>query len=241
MIPGSVQIQWHGIGMVLMPDRAVWLPDERALLVADVHLGKPASFRSFGLPVPESVTGADLSRLSALLGVTGARRLIVLGDLIHDSVALRERTAAAVLAWSRSLGDVKVELIPGNHDRKAASCLGLGVSVLADVVELGGLRLTHEPPANPLGATLCGHLHPAVSVGRPGSPGRVRSACFWFEGKTGILPAFGGFTGGLAMRVREDAGVFAAGDRAVVAVTGLARGWVRADGCRAGAEAYDRA
>ena len=40
----------------LLPERAVWWAEQETLLVADLHLGKPASFRAGGAPVPE---GAD--------------------------------------------------------------------------------------------------------------------------------------------------------------------------------------
>jgi len=241
VIDGSVEIEWHGVRLVLLPDRAVWLPEERAVLVADVHLGKPASFRSMGVPVPEAVTAGDLGRLTGLAQATGCERLIVLGDLIHDSAALRDRTRDAVLAWRGSLSEVAVDLIPGNHDRKARSCEPLGVGVLAESAAVGGLVLTHEPPVGGDVPTLCGHVHPVVSIGGARSPARVRSACFWFEGAVGILPAFGGFTGGRAMRVHDGVGAFAAGDRAVIPVTGLGDSWVRAGGSSSGRPAYDRA
>lgn len=241
MIEGAVEIEWYGVRLMLLPDRAVWMPDVKAVLVADVHLGKPASFRSLGVPVPEAVTASDLARLSGLIERTSANRLIVLGDLIHDAVALRDRTREAVLAWVDGLAGVSVELVPGNHDRKARSCEPLGVNVLEDRIEVGGLVLTHEPPKGGDAPTLCGHVHPVVSVGDRRGSSRVRSACFWFDGAVGILPAFGAFTGGRAMQVGAESGVFAAGDRAVVPVTGAARSMVRSESGRGSTHAYDRA
>jgi hypothetical protein len=122
MIAGAVEIEWGGERLALLPDRAAWLPEHRTLLVADVHLGKSASFRAMGVPVPEAVTGRDLARLSALLGATGAVRLIVLGDLVHDQTAMLDRTCDAVRAWRASWAGVEVDLIPGNHDRRATAC-----------------------------------------------------------------------------------------------------------------------
>lgn len=243
MIDGAIEMGWHGRRLVLLPDRGVWLPEAGAVLVADVHLGKPASFRAMGVPVPEAVTGRDLERLGRLVALTGAERLVILGDLVHDASALRARTRDAVVAWRAGLGAVEVDLVVGNHDRRARSCEGLGVRVLGDACEVGGLHLTHEPPGSDERPTLCGHVHPAVSVG--GGVGRVRSPCFWFGGMTGILPAFGSFTGGYAVAC-EGAAVFAAGERSVVPVTGEAtrlggaRKPPRPGGVGAGG-AYDRA
>ncbi len=239
MIQGAIEIGWHSVRLVLLPDRGVWMPDADTLLVADVHLGKPASFRAMGVPVPEAVTSRDLDRLSGLLRATGAGRLIVLGDLIHDAVALRERTCDAVRAWRESLGRIEVDLVVGNHDRRARSCEPLGVRPLGERALIGGVVLTHEPPGQDREPTLCGHVHPVVSVGE--GPGRVRSACFWFGGMTGILPAFGSFTGGKAVGC-DGAAVFAAGERSVIAVTRAAEALYVADTGGIGAEtAYDRA
>lgn len=242
MIPGSAEFDWHGTRLVLLPDRAAWMADTGILLVADVHLGKPASFRSMGVPVPESVTGRDLERLSALLRATGASRLIVLGDLVHDALATQRRTGDAVRAWRDAWPGVEIDLIPGNHDRRADDCAGLGVRVLGPELEIEGLRLTHEPPdpGTEQRPTLCGHLHPVVSVGPSRTPGRVRSACFWFAQKAGILPAFGSFTGGCAMSIEVGHAVFAAGDREVIPVSPLAALWSAPRPSGSGALAYDR-
>lgn len=242
MSPGSVEIDWHGTRLVLLPDRAAWMADAGILLVADVHLGKPASFRSMGVPVPEAVTGRDLERLSALLRTTRAGRLIVLGDLVHDAAATRARTRDAVRAWRDTWSGVGVDLIPGNHDRRADDCACLGVRVLGPELAIEGLRLTHEPPAPDAEKrpTLCGHLHPVVSVGPSRTPGRVRSTCFWFAGGVGILPAFGSFTGGCAMAIEADHAVFAAGDREVIPVSPLATRWAAPRPSGSGTVAYDR-
>jgi DNA ligase-associated metallophosphoesterase len=234
MIQGSARFDWHGEQLVLLPDRAVFLPEHATVLLADVHLGKPAAFRAQGLPVPEGVTTRDLERMSALVRTTAAQRLIILGDLIHDQTALLDQTCHAVRAWRESLSSVQIDLIPGNHDRRARSCEPLGVRVLEERVGLGKLDLTHEPPARGDPAadrpTLCGHIHPMVLVGGARSVSRVRTPCFWFDGPLGILPAFGSFTGGYAMGLGPSHGVFAAGDRTVIPVTGPARAWVGEQG-----------
>ena len=69
--------------IVLLPGRAAFLPATRTLLVADVHLGKAATFRAAGMPVPEGSAQADLARLCGLVEQSAAARLIVLGDLFH--------------------------------------------------------------------------------------------------------------------------------------------------------------
>lgn len=237
MIPGVCSIRWHGVPIDLLPGRAAFLPAASTVLIADVHLGKPAAFRAAGIPVPESVTTTDLARISELLIGTGASRLIVLGDLIHDQTALLDTTADAVRRWREHHAAIEVDLIIGNHDRRARSCEPLGFRVLGNAHDLGPLLLTHEPPAEgTIRPTLCGHIHPAIALRRH-TTGGGKSPCFWFSGRVGILPAFGAFTGGFCPELDADDLVFAAGRDTVLPVTPQA---LRAAGTNQAA-AYDRA
>ena len=81
----------------LLPGRAAFLPATSTLLVADVHIGKAASFRRLGVPVPAGTTAANLVRLDGLLARWPVRRLVVLGDLLHAASG-RAATTLATLA-----------------------------------------------------------------------------------------------------------------------------------------------
>ena len=43
---------WAGEPLHLLPERALWWPAARVLFVADLHLGKAATYRALGQPVP---------------------------------------------------------------------------------------------------------------------------------------------------------------------------------------------
>src|SRR4029450_11523383 len=83
----------------LHPERALHWPGGDALFVADVHLGKAASFRAGGVPLPRGSTQADLARLSSLLERTGARRLVVLGDFLRARAGRVAPLDASVQRW----------------------------------------------------------------------------------------------------------------------------------------------
>ena len=51
----------------LLPERALWWPAQRVLWVADLHLGKAATYRALGQPVPSGTTLVNLQRLSQLI------------------------------------------------------------------------------------------------------------------------------------------------------------------------------
>ena len=44
-----LHVEVGGASLVLLAERAAYLPAQRALLVADVHVGKAASFRGLGV------------------------------------------------------------------------------------------------------------------------------------------------------------------------------------------------
>lgn len=188
----------------LLPGRAVWVPQHRALLVADVHLGKAASFRAQGVPVPETTTQATLEALSRLCAAQDARALVVLGDLLHGPVAQHSGAVEALARWRARQTSLQVMLVRGNHDDRAGDppphC---GIEVHAGPMRLGGLRLDHEPPVDPAGvAWVCGHLHPAVHLRAGGDA--LRLPAWWLRAGVLVLPAFGEFTGG--WRVEPQAG-----------------------------------
>jgi hypothetical protein len=188
----------------LLPGRAVWWPRGGALLVADVHLGKSASFRALGLPVPEGELGDDLARLGALQARTGAARLVVLGDLVHAAAGMAEGVVAEVAAW-RAAAPFELWLVPGNHDAHVRTLpTSWRVRVTAPVHDEGPFRFVHAPAAGGEGAayTWAGHVHPGVRIGR-GRDAEVLP-CFHLGPTLGILPAFGTFTGCARLAVGAD-------------------------------------
>ena len=66
MIETNVQ----GETLWLLPQRAVYWPRAGALIVADVHFGKAATFRAGGIPVPGGTTAEMLRRLSVALDLS---------------------------------------------------------------------------------------------------------------------------------------------------------------------------
>lgn len=217
-MPRTVEVEFAGERLVLTPDPAVLWPAQATAFVADVHLGKSASFRAAGVPVPEAATGRDLQRLTDVLHASGTRRLVILGDLVHAPAWKNAATRDAFDRWRRAHQGIDIVCVLGNHDR-AAGCLPEGVRTLEEPSEDGALTFVHDPAVG-AGAgrpALAGHLHPVVRLqGRAGS--RVRARCFWRHGSVLILPAFGTFTGGHPVRPNEGDGVWATGDGAVVGV-----------------------
>jgi DNA ligase-associated metallophosphoesterase len=218
-----------GQALTLLPERAAFLPDSQTLLVADVHIGKAVSFRSFGVPVPRGTTGETLSALSALTSRLAVRRVVVLGDFLHSARALAPATWRTLSSWRQTHADLELTLVRGNHDRRAGDPpRELAVDVVDEPYALAGLALCHHPRRLPGAYVLAGHLHPCVHLhGRAND--RLRLPCFWFGAAVGVLPAFGAFTGMHPIRPAVGERVFAIADGLVAelpqpAVDGLTEG-----------------
>lgn len=112
-------IEHCGQELWLLPDKAIYWPAQRALLVADVHIGKAASYRALHQPVPRGTTEATLARLDDLLAHYACEQLIVLGDFLHARSARAPATLARLQAWRDRHPGLHIVLIRGNHDHNA--------------------------------------------------------------------------------------------------------------------------
>jgi DNA ligase-associated metallophosphoesterase len=186
-----------GAQLHLLAGKAAWWPAERTLLVADAHIGKAASFRRLGVPVPQGTTSETLAALDALLARHDAARIVFLGDLLHSTHAHARDTLAAVAQWRAQHEELELVLVRGNHDDRAGDPPpALGVHCVDEPYALPSaprLALAHHPTARADAYVLAGHAHPCTTIGRGFE--RARVPCFHFGASVGVLPAFGAFTG----------------------------------------------
>ena len=94
--------------VVLRGDGSAFLPAYHALLVADLHLGKDASFRSEGVPVPAQINERILQQLGESLRATQAKRLFILGDLIHDRNSITEKLTRLIAGWRQAFSSIEI-------------------------------------------------------------------------------------------------------------------------------------
>ncbi len=215
----TIRIDLAGEPAELWPDRALFLPVHGALLVADVHWGKAAAFRAERVPVPRGTTTDDLDRLDLLLAATGATRLVVLGDLLHARASLAPETRLAIEAWRARHPRLAITLVRGNHDAHAGDPPETLDIVCVDApFALGPFRLYHHPTDDPDGYALAGHIHPAICLRGHGRQ-RLVLPCFAFGAQSGVLPAFGSFTGSSVLDPAPDARCFVIADGAVMPVS----------------------
>ena len=195
-----------GTETVLDPAGALWLPDSRTLVVADLHLEKSSSFARHGMLLPPYDTGATLKLLAALVARRDPRRVVCLGDSFHDRGGFGRLSAADCAALLALQCGRNWVWITGNHDRELPC--DSGGDVLAEL-RSDGLLFQHEPVAGTQAGEIAGHLHPSAKIRGRGRS--VRRRAFVTDGRRMVLPAFGVLAGGLNVLDRAFAPLFAPG------------------------------
>jgi uncharacterized protein len=194
-----------GVTLVADPAGALYWPDERLLVVADLHLEKGSAFAARGVLLPPYDTAATLARLARLVERYAPRLVIALGDSFHDDggplrMSLVDRSALRALQRGRDW-----VWIAGNHDADLPDDIG---GSHADALALGALTFRHLPSAQVADGEIAGHLHPQARVARRGRA--VSRRCFAGDGRRMVMPAFGAYAGGLNVRDRAIFSLFGA-------------------------------
>ncbi len=205
--------------LLLLPQKAIYWKQEKALIVADVHLGKVGHFRKAGIAVPRDMEQSDLSMLSDLIHEHKPEKIIFLGDFFHSDI---NSDWDWFILWRSQFSKLEIILVRGNHDIIHDSYYHqLNISLL-DQLLVGPFLMLHQPLTEAdlqqaKGYVFCGHIHPGVSlVGR----GRqhITLPCFVFGNRQAILPSFGKFTGRVAIRSNKMDRIFAVTNNKVIAI-----------------------
>ena len=220
MTPGH-GVVWAGEALVLLPERALWWPARRTLFIADLHLGKAATFRAAGQPVPAGTTQRNLARLDALIAQHGVQHLVVLGDFLHAEQSRTPVLLAALADWRARHAALHITLVRGNHDSRAGDPpASLGIAIVDEPHLVAPFACCHHPQAHATHFVLAGHVHPACLLFGAGRD-RLRLPCFVVDAGQAdqagqaVLPAFGEFTGGWRVAPAPGRRLYAVGDGGV--------------------------
>lgn len=191
-----MRVEWCGEEFELLHEGALLRVRDRALIIADLHFGKAATFRTAGVPVPGGTTLAQLGKLNTALHRAGAATLYILGDLLHSAHGRSKDMIDAFTEWRCNNSALPITLIRGNHDRAAGDPPEQWrINCVDEPFRQSGLYLCHHPDTAPQDApSIAGHVHPAVRIeNKRLSSARVKS--FLISDTQILLPAFGTFTG----------------------------------------------
>ncbi len=200
--------------MVLCPEKVIFLPDRKTLLMADVHLGKASHFRKAGLGIPLDIYKQDLRSLNDLIIKYQPEEIVIMGDLFHSTYNFEWEEFLDLLSVFK---DINFILLKGNHDILLSKWYKANNLIVKEQMEMNNIILTHEPLNSvPEGRyNLYGHIHPAVRIkGR--SKQSLRLPCFIFTEDSGILPAFGRFTGLATLKPNKSSEVYVVSENEVI-------------------------
>lgn len=217
-LAGGHAITLAGETVVLLPQHALWWPAQAALFIADLHLGKAATFRALGIPVPAGTTAGNLAQLTEMLAALPVRKLVVLGDFLHAAQAQTPAVLHALALWRSRHAALQITLVRGNHDSHAGDPpAALGIEIVDEPWRMGPFSACHHPQGDAPRHVLAGHVHPAVVLRGRGRDA-LRLPCFAVHAGFTLLPAFGLFTGAATLSPEPGCRLYAVGGGRVWAV-----------------------
>lgn len=205
---------------VLSPERVMFWEKQKALIIADLHIGKTGHFRKSGIPVPQHVFKEDLQRLFTQILFYKAEKLIIAGDLSHSR---SNKEMDLFKKWRHDLEALEVILVNGNHDILDDAWYNELKITRTDALDIDDFSFCHDPEeafskiTDQKHYTFCGHLHPGVSIRGRGRQS-LQFPCFYFGNSIGILPAFSRFTGSVNVNAQTGENIFAIVENSIMQV-----------------------
>jgi DNA ligase-associated metallophosphoesterase len=210
-------IDLAGERVLLLPQKALYWPARKILVIADIHFGKAASFRAQGVPVPRGTTTQNLEALDALMAAHDTVEIVFLGDFLHARAAHAPATLAAMLAWRQRNSAVRLTLVRGNHDLRAGDpAAALGIEMADEPHTVGAFSFCHHPDIAGPAYVLAGHVHPVFILSSRRDS--LRLPCFLAGPTRMVLPSFGAFTGGHPVNPNAGEHVYVSSGEAVHSV-----------------------
>jgi DNA ligase-associated metallophosphoesterase len=204
-----------GSTFLLLPEKAIYWKEKKTIILADIHLGKAAHFRKSGVQVPESVHISDYVRIRKLITNFKPEQILILGDLFHSDP---NQEWNRFREWIGNQQQVMFLLIKGNHDILPEKLYQISnLEVINESLRIDDFLFIHQAEGNTECYTLSGHIHPAVRIYGPAKQS-VTLPCFYFGKKSGILPAFGNFTGFAKIKPKNNDDIFVILDNSVVKI-----------------------
>lgn len=199
-----------GARLRVLSSGALHWPDQAALIVSDLHLGKAERTARRGGPIlPPYEVVETLDRLLEDIAKTAPSTVICLGDSFDDLAAARATKTAVTDRLAPSLAGRRWIWIEGNHD---PGPVDIGGEHHAEFT-LAPLTFRHiAQPTSP--GEISGHFHPKARIRLRGRT--VTRRCLLIDDTRLILPAYGTYTGGLFSHDPALAGLMAANAQAIL-------------------------
>ena len=197
--------------LILDSNRTLWLPEQKTLVISDLHIGKVQHFRKHGIPLPLIAATKNIELLKNAIQKRNPSRIILLGDLFHSYYNSEWKFFEDALREVQIQSKFEIILTVGNHDILPKHLYDAVEINSFPNFELDGIYFTHEPPEIELpekSLVVCGHLHPGVTVvGK--AKNKLKFPCFGFSDNRLYMPSFGNLTGSVSIDWSDKAKIYA--------------------------------
>ena len=179
-------------------NKALWLPKQKILIIADLHIGYEEALFEQGILVPRMMFKEMKNEIKKLLKLK-PKLIIINGDLKHEfGYISRQEWHETSDILNLLLEKSKVILIKGNHDsvlKPIAKKKNLDVRnfyCIHDVCILHGHKIFLDKRISDCKILIIAHEHPAISI-QEGTKSEIYK-CFllgsWKNKKLIVMPSF---------------------------------------------------
>jgi DNA ligase-associated metallophosphoesterase len=215
----KLEVEIGGEVLWLLPEKAIYWPAQKSLLIADTHFGKITHFRKAGIALPDTAAFENLRNFKRLIEIYRPNAVYFLGDLFHSELNTEWFGLREVLT---QFLHITLHLVEGNHDiLDENSYTRLGFTMHMEPLVLGPFVFSHEPMESEIPdgrINVCGHIHPGVRL-RGSARQTMRLPCFFLKPNQLIMPAFGAFTGLYTLKPTKKEQVFVCVNNSVMEVS----------------------
>ena len=212
---GTANITIRNQKLALLPQKALFWPDKKYLILSDLHLGKTGHFRKSGIAAPGKANLKNIERLSSLVNDIQPKKILFLGDLFHSSA---NREWFQFEEWRKTFPELSILLVTGNHDQLHSSFYQSADIEVIDRLELENFLFVHDASGLQKSSDttiISGHIHPGVKLKGKGKQ-KLRLPCYSISDHQIILPAFGEFTGLHIIQPDENRKIFLIVENSVI-------------------------
>lgn len=178
----------------MLPQKAVFFPLKKILVIADMHIGKLVHFRRKGIFAPLRKTNEDLEMMLSLIRKFQPTEVVFLGDLFHSEI---NSECGHFIKTIEHFPEIRFTLTKGNHDIiPDALFKETGIEITDERLLDNHLVLRHQLPEKRHEEFfyIIGHIHPGYRFQGKGRQ-RYSLPCFHLTNHSLTLPAFGIHTG----------------------------------------------
>jgi DNA ligase-associated metallophosphoesterase len=195
-------IKCSGEELDLNKEKAIYWAVKKMLIISDLHIGKSAHFRKYGIPVPATIGQHDLQRLTSLIKLYAPENVIITGDMFHNTL---NSDVLLFEAWRNEHAEIRFILIKGNHDALSDETYRkLSIEVIHKELLVKPFRFIHDKPTEfDDYFNITGHIHPGVTIYGKARQ-QLKFPCFYFSPTCAVMPAFSAFTG--LSKIHREAG-----------------------------------